>query len=258
VVTASRDALVLDAIRASGRVRVGDLAQRLDLGEATVRRALHRLAQEGRVIRTYGGAVLPDQPHASDVTDDPRIAAKRAIGAAAAALVEDGDTVALSSGSTVLELARRLRDRRLTVITNALDVANALLDAPRIELVVLGGVLLPGVHSLGGHLTEVAIADLRADTVFMGASAVDMEHGFMTEQVQEIPVDRALRRMAREAVLLVDASKFDRVAPGFMFGLDHVGTVVSDAEVRRETVAALRGRGIRVVLGEGAAPASAG
>lgn len=258
MVTASRDALVLDAIRASGRVRVGDLAQRLDLGEATVRRALHRLAQEGRVIRTYGGAVLPDQPHASDVTDDPRIAAKRAIGAAAAALVEDGDTVALSSGSTVLELARRLRDRRLTVITNALDVANALLDAPRIELVVLGGVLLPGVHSLGGHLTEVAIADLRADTVFMGASAVDMEHGFMTEQVQEIPVDRALRRMAREAVLLVDASKFDRVAPGFMFGLDHVGTVVSDAEVRRETVAALRGRGIRVVLGEGAAPASAG
>jgi DeoR/GlpR family transcriptional regulator of sugar metabolism len=254
VVTGSRETLVLDALRASGRASVGDLALRLDLGEATVRRALQRLAEDGRVIRTYGGAVLADQPHAAaggPGGPDPQVAAKRAIGAAAAGLVRDGDTVALSSGSTVLELARLLRDRRLTVITNALDVANALLDAPGIELVVLGGVLLPGVHSLGGHLTERAMADLRADTVFMGASAVDLEHGFMTEQIPEIPVDRALRRMAREAVILVDASKFDRVAPGFMFGFDQVGTVVTDGSARPETLGALGERGIRVMVGKG-------
>ena len=233
MVTGSREALVLDALRSSGRASVGDLAERLDLGEATVRRALQRLAGDGRVIRTYGGAVLADQAAARPgAGDDPQAAAKRAIGAAAAELVRDGDTVALSSGSTVLELARRLRDRRLTVITNALDVANVLLDAPGIELVVLGGVLLPGVHSLGGHLTETAMRDLRADTVFMGASAVDLDHGFMTEQIAEIPVDRALRRMAREAVILVDASKFDRVAPGFMFGFDAGGDRRDGREAR--------------------------
>jgi DeoR family transcriptional regulator of aga operon len=257
--TATREVLVLDALRTSGRASVGDLALRLDLGEATVRRALQRLAEDGRVIRTYGGAVLADQPltgGAGSAADDLQGAAKRAIGAAAAELVRDGDTVALSSGSTVLALARRLRERRLTVITNALDVANALLDAPGIELVVLGGVLLPGVHSLGGHLTETAMRDLRADAVFMGASAVDLSHGFMTEHIPEIPVDRALRRMAREAVVLVDATKFDRVAPGFMFGFDQVGTVVTDDGTRPDTVESLHAHALRVVVGS--APARAG
>lgn len=253
VMTHSRDELVMDVLRSSGSRSVSELADTLDVAEATVRRALQRLAREGRVIRTYGGATVAERPSA--MTDaDPLLPQKRAIGAAAAALVEDGSTVALSSGSTVLELARRLRERRLTVITNALDVANTLLDAPEIELVVLGGVVLPGVHSLRGHLTEDAIRDLRADTVFMGVSAIDLDHGFMTEHVREIAVDRALRRMARDAVILADASKFDRVAPGFMFGFEQVGTLVTDERVRAPFVEALAARGTRVVVGkEGAA-----
>jgi len=249
VTTASRDDLVLDALRTSGRASVIELAQRTGVGEATIRRALQQLARDGRVIRTYGGAVLADQPHSLGFHGaDTTAAAKRSIGAAAAALIRDGDTVALSSGTTVLELARRLRERRLTVITNALDVANVLLDAPGIDLVVLGGMLLRGVHSLGGHLTEAAMNDLRADTAFMGASAVDLEHGFMTEQIAEIPVDRALRRMAHQAVMLVDSSKFDRVAPGFMFGFEQARTVVTDDGARPDTVEALRDRGIDVVV----------
>lgn len=249
---ANREAQVLDVLRASGRASVGDVASRLGVTDATVRRAFQRLAADGRVIRTYGGAVIADQAHAyPGFGPDLESAAKRAIGAEAAKLVHDGDTVALSSGSTVLELARHLRDRRLTVITNALDVANALLDAPGIELVVLGGVLLPGVHSLQGHLAEAAMEDLRADTAFMGASAVDLAHGFMTEQVKEIPVDRALRRMARDAVVLIDATKFDQVAPGFMFGFDQVGALVTDGRVRPDTVEALAARGVRVVVSDG-------
>lgn len=260
MVTAASDALVLDALRTSGRASVGELAERLDLGEATVRRALQRLAEEGRVIRTYGGAVLPDLPHGpGGLPADPSVAAKRAIGAAAAGLIRDGDTVALSSGTTVLELARRLRDRRLTVITNALDVANVLVDAPGIELVLLGGIVLRGARSMGGHLAESALRDLRADTAFMGASAVDLTHGFMTEQIAEIPVDRALRRIARGAVLLVDATKFDRVAPGFMFEIGAATHVVTDGAARPETIGALRDLGVGVVVGgvpEGGPPAA--
>lgn len=247
--THSRDELVMDVLRSTGSTSVAELADTLDVAEATVRRALQRLAREGRVIRTYGGAAVAEGLPAI-VSADPLLPQKRAIGAAAASLIEDSSTVALSSGSTVLELARRLRDRRLTVITNALDVANALLDAPEIELVVLGGVVLPGVHSLRGHLTEGAMRDLRADTVFMGVSAIDLDHGFMTEHVREIAVDRALRRMARDAVILCDASKFDRVAPGFMFGFEQVGTLVTDERVRPQFIEALAARGTRVVVGK--------
>ena len=245
----ARDELVMDVLRSTGSTSVAELAQALDVGEATVRRTLQRLAREGRLVRTYGGAAMPPgMPGPAGGRDDPLLGWKRGIGLAAADLVEDGSTIALSSGSTVLELARRLRDRTLTVITNALDVANALLDAPGIELVVLGGVVLPDMHSLRGHLTEEAMRDLRADTVFMGASAIDLERGFLTEHIREIAVDRALRAMARDAVVLADASKFDRVAPGFMFGFDQVGTLVTDGQVRPEHVEALEARGTHVVV----------
>lgn len=247
--TAERDALILDALRRAGRLSVVELAQRLAVGEATVRRSLQRLARQGSLIRTYGGAALPGTRSGARAAADAPDAWKRAIGAAAAELVDDGETIALSSGSTVLELARGLRHRHLTVITTSLDVAAALADAQHIDLVVTGGVVLPGIRSLRGHLTELALRDLRADRVFMGATAIDLEHGYMTEHVQEIAVDRALRAMAREAVILADASKFERVAPGLMFGFDQAATLVTDERVRPEVIDALTALGVRVVVG---------
>ncbi len=240
----------MDVLRVSGTASVSDLAASLDVTEATVRRTLQRLARDGRVIRTYGGAtVVEGRARAVTSREDPQIRHKRVVGTAAAQLVEDGSTIALSSGTTVLEMARRLRGRDVTVITNALDVANVLLDAPGIEIIVVGGVVLGGVHSMRGHLTEEALRDLRADTVFMGASAIDLSSGFMTEQVREIAVDRAMRDIAREAVILADASKFDRVAPGFMFDFGQVSTVVTDDRITDTMREALEGRGVRVVAG---------
>ena len=247
----------MDVLRVAGSASVGDLADRLDVTQATVRRMLQRLAREGRVIRTYGGATMAGGSSSLATADsDAQLPHKRAIGLAASELVEDGSTVALSSGSTVLELARCLRDRQLTIITNALDVAAVLLDAPSVKLVVLGGVVLPGVHSMRGHLTEDSMRDLRADTAFMGASAIDLDTGFLTEQVAEIAVDRALRAMARDAVILADSSKFDRVAPGFMFGFEQVGTLVTDARVSQATADSVADLGTRVMAGrEGGAAA---
>jgi len=124
VMTHSRDELVMDVLRSSGNTSVAELADTLDVAEATVRRALQRLARDGRVIRTYGGATVATAPSAT-VSADPLLLQKRAIGAAAAGLIEDGSTVALSSGSTVLELARRLRAfcQRSGIAFTAWDVA---------------------------------------------------------------------------------------------------------------------------------------
>ena len=155
-----------------GRASVDALARDLGVTPSTIRRDLARLAADGAVVRTYGGAAVGTSMPGRDPLD-PRIDAKRAIGAAAAALVEDGQTIAISSGTTTLELARRLVDRRLTVITNALDVAELLLDRSGIELVVLGGVVRPGMHSMLGHLAELALRELRADALFMGIGALE-------------------------------------------------------------------------------------
>ena len=233
-------------LREDGRASVATLARDLGVTESTIRRDLAHLATDGDLVRTYGGAAL-----ASPVPG-PRparaAAAKQAIGAAAAELVEDGQTIAISSGSTTLELARRIVDRRLTVITNALDVAAVLMDRDGIELVILGGVVRPRMHSMLGHLAELALRELRADTLFMGIGAVDPDHGLMNDSIPEIITDRALRRSARTCVVLADSTKFAGVSPAFVFGLDMVDTIVTDAGVDPADLVALQARGVRVVV----------
>lgn len=232
------------------------LARDLGVTPSTIRRDLARLADEGTLVRTYGGAALTGSSVLPARRTDAAGAAKRAIGAAAAALVEDGQTIAISSGSTTLELARRLVDRRLTVITNALDVASVLLDRDGIELVVLGGVVRPRMHSMLGHLAELALRELRADTLFMGIGALDPDRGLMNDSIPEILTDRALRRSARSCVVLADASKLAQVAPAFVFGLDEVDVVVTDSGADPADIVALQARGVRLVVA--ALPASPG
>jgi DeoR family transcriptional regulator, aga operon transcriptional repressor len=245
VTSSDRRDLLLSRLRADGRATVADLAGGLGVTPATIRRDLQTLADAGRVLRTYGGAALPDpRPYRGTLAAD----AKREIARAASDLVVDGSTIAIGSGTTALELARHLEDRRLTVITNALDVANALIDRPGIELVILGGVVRPQMHSMLGHLAELATAELRADTLFMGIGAISLEHGLMNDSIPEILTDRALRRMSRSVVVLADASKFDHVAPAYVFALSEGDTVVTDASIRPGHVDGLERRGVRVVV----------
>ena len=244
----TRDERMLGLLRERGRASVSEIAEHLAIGPATVRRDLERLARDGRLIRTYGGAALG----ASGATDPQAVEAtaeKRAIGNAAAAMVRNGQTIVISSGSTTAALARRLTNHHgLTVITNALDVAATLIDCDGIEIIVLGGVVRPRMHSLLGHLTELAANELRADTLFMGIPAVSLEHGLMSDHMPEILGDRAMRRMVREVVVLADSRKFHRVAPAYVFGLDEVSTIVTDVGIDPAVHGALEGRGIRVVV----------
>jgi DeoR/GlpR family transcriptional regulator of sugar metabolism len=244
---AERDDRVLSLLRARGRASVEDLASETGVTTSTIRRDLQRLSDGGRVVRTYGGATIPG-PRLADIID-PAAAAKERIAARAAELVVDGSTIVVASGSTTLAFARHLVDRDdLTVITNALDVAWTLVDRPGIDLIVLGGAIRPGMHSMLGHLTEMASRELRADTLFVGIGAISLEHGLMNDSVPEIVSDRALRRMARRCVVLADARKFDLVAPAYVFGLDEVDTIVTNDAARPETIAALRERGVEVIV----------
>ena len=235
-----RHDLLVSHLEHSGRASVAQLARDLGVTPATIRRDLQQLADEGRLLRTYGGATVADRRL---VRDGRAIDAKRAIARAAEHLVVDGTTIAISSGTTALEFARRLVDRRLTVITNALDVANVLVDRAGIELIVVGGAVRPRMHSMLGHLSGLAASELRADTLFFGIGAISLEQGLMNDYVPEIQTDRALRAMARRLVVLADATKFDLVAPAYVFGLEDVDVVVTDSSVAEDTVAEMEGRG---------------
>jgi DeoR family transcriptional regulator of aga operon len=250
MVERERDERVIAYVRARGTVSVEEMSQELGVGPSTIRRDLSRLAGEGRLVRTYGGATLADRPAVVAPGGPIRaLGEKQRVAAAAARLVQDGQTIAVTSGTTAVEFARQLVDRTdLTVITNSLDVAQVLLDREGIQLAVLGGVARPRMHSLLGHLTEQACREMRADTLFMGIGAISLELGLMNDYMPEILTDRALRSIAASVVVIADSGKFDFVAPAFVFGLDQVDVIVTDRGVRPDVVADLSSRGIRVIV----------
>jgi DeoR/GlpR family transcriptional regulator of sugar metabolism len=253
----TRDEAVLDILRSHGTASVETLSKELGLGPSTVRRNLQRLAGEGRIVRTYGGAAL--QEATPWLGKDPADDAKRRIAFAALGLVSDGDTIVVSSGSTAFEFARELARSPLTdltVITNALDIAMLLVDRRGFQVVVLGGVARPGMRSLLGHLTEGACRELQADTLFMGAGAIRPDVGVMNDYMPEVVTDRALRSIVRRVVVLADSSKFASVAPAIVLPSADISVVVTDSGADLGIVGVFRARGIDVVVAPPAPPVS--
>ena len=242
---ATRHRELLRQLAAEGSKSVEDLASSLKVAEATVRRDLQRLAATKRVVRIYGGAAIPGAPVLGTSADDR---AKGLIAQRAATLVGDDETIVVTGGTTTLAFARALllEPRRLTVITNALDVAYVLLDRAGIELIVLGGSVRPRMHSLLGPLTALTARELRAHQLFMGAFAVNPAQGLMNDHVPEVLTDRALKGMADRITLLADASKFTRTAPAFVMPIAEVHRVVTDSRVDASALEALRGTGVDV------------
>lgn len=241
---------ILRILRSDGGASISTLAHLLGMSPSTIRRDLASLARSKRVLRTYGGAAIADaaRVRAAGPIDAET---KSVIGAAAAGLVNDGDTIVITGGTTTLELARRLIDRNgLTVITNALDVAQTLVDRPGVTVIVLGGIARPGIHSLLGHLTETAARDLRADRLFMGIPAIDASRGLMSDYMPEVLTDRAIMTIVREVVVLADSSKLKRVEPAIVCGLDDVSILVTDGGISTRDRATLESHGIKVVIAE--------
>lgn len=217
-----RDAEILRRIRQSRVVSVDELAHDLQVSPSTVRRDLHRLERDGALVRVHGGAtatVSPDRldalrPSHPGEVDRPfdEVAArnradKEAVAAAAAELVSDGDSVLLDIGTTTALLARRLRGRRITVLTSSLAVVDELRAEHDTELILLGGVLRRRYHCLAGSLTQDALRQVRARWAFLGTSGVAPDAGFLDTTLDEVPVKRAMIAAADRVVVLADKHK---------------------------------------------------
>jgi DeoR family transcriptional regulator, aga operon transcriptional repressor len=245
--TRRRGALLM-RVRERGGATVSELSLELGGSESTVRRELRRLSKSGSLVRTYGGAKAAGFPSAfgaPEVESEEKVR----IGRAAAALVNSGETVVLSSGTTTLQVAQHLREHaELSVITNALDIAWLLLDAPGLDLIVLGGAARPGIHSLLGNLTETCAAQVRADTLIMGIPAWDAASGLTSDHSAEIATDRALMEMARRVILVAESSKYGRARPLFLAPLSEVDVLVTDAGLSGAARQAAERLGVQVII----------
>jgi DeoR/GlpR family transcriptional regulator of sugar metabolism len=238
-----RQAAILDRVRAAGGVRVGELATDFGVSDMTIRRDLEALAERGLLAKVYGGATTV----AAKSTDEPGFTAKSgrqhaekvAIALAAAELVTPGDAIALSAGTTTVELAQRLLDvPDLTIVTNSIPAADVFYRAGRADSVVLtGGVRTPS-DALVGPVAVATIRSLHLDVLFLGVHGMSERAGFTTPNLMEAETDRAMVGAARRLVVLADHTKWGTVGLSTIARLSDADVLITDSslpdEVRKQ------------------------
>ena len=176
---------------------------------------------------------------------------KERIGCATAALISDGETVFLGSGTTVLQVAQNLVPRTITVITNSLPVINLMSEKDNISLIALGGMLRDSELSFIGHITEQALAEVRADKVIISTRAISLEQGLTNDYLPETLTDRAILKTGREIILVADHTKCGAMSTAFLAPPTAMHTLVTDNGTDAEFVEALRALGIEVIVAGG-------
>lgn len=251
---AERQITVITLLKQKGSVSVGELSTHCGASQNTIRRDLLKLEKDGMLRKTRGGAILnsADGIELPDIQREDRDREeKMRIGQAAAAMVQDGQTIIVDSGTTTMQIIQHLRTRRnLTIITNSLTIGNLLADCTDIVSIITGGILRPVTRNLVGFPAESFLQHQinKVDTAFLGMGGVDCDRGFTNPNPFEVEVKRAMIAAARRSVVLLAASKVGYLSLFPVCPLSAVNAIVTGRAIAEEQAAAIRKGGIELVL----------
>lgn len=242
---------ILERLAVQGRVSVAELSASFGVSEVTVRADLQALAERRLVLRTHGGAVNAGggSELALVLRRQRQVKEKGRIGAAGAAMVLDGDAIFLDSSSTSLAIAHHLKQRRhVTVVTNSLEVAHELFDAPAIDLLLIGGSLQRATASLVGAHDLEQIQAINIEKGFFGAHGISCDAGLTDVSPEEAAVKHTLVVRCRQVIAVIDATKWGRAGVASFATLDRVTCVITDAGAPDELVRQVQSAGVRVTI----------
>ena len=252
--TRQRRQQILQLLVQHGNVQVAELVERFGVSSVTIRADLSHIESQGLATRTHGGATLvrtPPQERDIHEKDALNLPLKDAIGQQAARMVRPGDNIIIDSGSTTMTLARHLRGHReLTVMTNGLNIAWELANAPGVELLLTGGLLRKQSLSLHGSQAEASLNAYSFDTLFLGVDGLDLQFGLTTHDEAEARLNHRMVERARRIVVLTDASKFGRVSLHRIARLDQIHAIITDPGIDEATREGLQRQGIEVIIAE--------
>ena len=247
---------LLDLLPGDGQLTVAEAAESLGVSQATIRRDMDQLARQQLVTRTRGGVI------AGHVSYDLPLRYKTArhapekqrIGRAAAALVTPGAAVALNGGTTTSEVARALATRPdlqdgagITVVTNAMNIANELAVRQHVKIVVTGGVTRGQSYELIGPFATLVLAELTLDWAILGVDALDPRTGASAHHEGEASINHLMATRAEQVMIVADHSKLGQRAFARMCAVDEIDVIVTDRDAEPAMLAAFGERGIRVV-----------
>lgn len=245
-----RLAAILERLSEQGSVEVTELASTFGVSEATVRRDLQSLSRSQRIMRTHGGAMAADagEEVSTRVKAVLRRAEKKRIGRAAAELVPDGAVVGMTGGSTTLEVARALADRRgITIVTNAINVAAELAERSSVRLIVIGGIIRHSLE-LVGPAAEAMLSNYHLDVAFIGVDGLTAEEGCTTYDEMEAQTDRAFLHRSQFRIVVSDSSKIGKVTFARITHLTEIDQIVTDDEVDDQQRSRLEDAGPKLLV----------
>ncbi len=243
---------IVEIVRTRGVGAVAEMAAALGASEITLRRDLRVMADQGVLVRTHGGAVLPSGlAHEPSYAEKARQASveKAAIARVAVGMIRPGDSIVLGPGTTTLALARLLVDfPELTVVTNSLLVAEALMPASRVEVMLTGGTLRRSIHALVGPATEDSLRSLRASVAFISGNGLTAERGLSTPSPLVAAADCALAASAEKVVVLADHTKIGHETMCQTAPLAGVSVLITDEGADPAQLDAIRDAGVEVMV----------
>lgn len=254
--TSERREQIIQRLRQQGSVQVNDLSALFGVSTVTIRNDLAFLEKQGIAVRAYGGALICDSnmPTAEPSVEDKsslNTAVKRSIARAAAELIKPGHRVILDSGTTTCEIARMLRQHTdVIAMTNGMNVANALLEAEGVELLMTGGHLRRQSQSFYGDQAEQSLQNYHFDMLFLGVDAIDLERGVSTHNEDEARLNRKMSEVAERIIVVTDSSKFNRSSLHKIIDMQRIDMIIVDEGIPVECLEALRKMGIDVILVE--------
>lgn len=244
---------ILQQLRDNKQIVVKELAGQLGVSEGTLRTDLRILEEEGLLMRTHGGAVPPRQASVYEGKHQTRSELnreeKRVIGRAAAAYVRKGQCIILDASSTALELAKQLIDcDYLTVVTNGIEAALVLNRNPRINVILIGGVLRPSSQTIEGLLGKSILSDIHADILFASAEGFSVESGLTDFSVYESDLKKLMADNASRVIAMLDHTKLNRRSIATSIKAANIHTLITDGQANRDYLKKLAG--IEVVIAE--------
>ena len=242
-----RHSRILSLLQQNGSISVTQLSELFKVSEVTIRKDLSYLEQQKKLYRTHGSAILIS-PYINE-KEKKNVAEKRAIGAAAAALVSQDDSIIIASGTTMAFLAREIKPvGRLTVITAAVPVTQILSQHADVDVIQLGGITRSSSVSVVGPFAESMLRNFNCSKLFVGVDGIDTEFGLTTTNMLEASLNGAMINAAQKVVVLADSSKFGRRGFSKICDLEAVDRIITDSGVQPLYLERLRERGIEVTV----------
>lgn len=242
---------ILALLQEEGSARVSSLSKTFNVSEPTIRQDLEKLEHEGHVVREHGGAFLksiPQQVSSVSLQNRENMEQKTRIGRKAAEFVQDGDVLILDAGSTVTELAKQLvHRRRLTIVTNALNIALLLGSQPSFEILVTGGEFKAPTLSLTGERAADFFHQLHVDKLFLATGGISADLELTFPGLTDLPVKKAMIESADEVYLLADSAKIGKASFASLGGMRMVDYLITDRGLDAEAENVL-GQSVTIIV----------